>query len=74
VVFEPFLKESMQPEIRAYLDLEKFKVFIISFGNLIGNDYSLCFPIEDLYSSLLDAFDDSKRMVAEDTPRCRKGS
>jgi len=40
---------SLNPLIRAYLDLDKFKNFSIEYGNLFWNDYDLCFPIADLY-------------------------
>ena len=69
--FEPFLSRSMQPEIREYLDVDKFKAFSISFGNLIWNDYALCFPIEDLYYGSISAVGDFQSMVAEDAPECR---
>lgn len=47
--FEPFLKESRNPLIRAYLDPEKFAGFSIKHGDLVWGDYDLCFPIADLY-------------------------
>lgn len=47
--FEPFLKASRNPAIRAYLDPEKFSHFRLEYGDLIWDDYDLCFPIEDLY-------------------------
>ena len=65
VDFEPFLAGSVQPEVRKYLDLDTFKGFSISFGNLVWNDYDLCFPIGDLYSSEIIAHGISERMVAE---------
>jgi hypothetical protein len=34
----------------------------------------LCFPIEDLYSGQLAAFEGSERMVAEDAPEYQTGS
>jgi hypothetical protein len=47
--FEPFLKASRNPAIRAYLDPEKFSHFRLEYGDLIWDDYGLCFPIADLY-------------------------
>ena len=55
VDFEVFLKEADQPEVRKYLEIEKFKGFTITFGNLVWNDYDLCFSIEDLYSDSIQA-------------------
>ena len=56
VDFEGFIQESDQPEIRKYLDVELFKGFTITFGNLMWNDYDLCFSIEDLYLGNIRAF------------------
>jgi len=47
--FEPFLKASRNPAIRAYLDPEKFSHFRLDYGDLVWDDYGLCFPIADLY-------------------------
>ena len=48
--FEVFLKESLNPMTKAYyLDIEKFKAFTIQYGDLVWNDYEMCFPIGDLY-------------------------
>ena len=44
VDFEPFLKRSIHPEIRKYLDLDLFKQFRIVYGQLDWNDYDLCSP------------------------------
>ena len=49
VDFEPFLKESRNAMIRAYLDPEKFSHFRLEYGDLVWDDYDLCFPIADLY-------------------------
>ena len=49
VDFEPFLRHSLNPMIRAYLDVENFKQFSVEYGDLQWNDYDLCFPIADLY-------------------------
>ena len=68
VDFEAFLRGSAQPEIRKYLNLELFKVFTISYGNLMWNDYDLVFPIMDLYSGTIQAFGRSQSMVAEGDP------
>ena len=47
--FESFLKQSTNPHIRKYLAIEKFTGFQIKNGDLVWNDYDLCFPIADLY-------------------------
>ena len=49
VDFAPFLSNSLNPLIRKYLDLELFKQFTLTDGDLYWDDYDLCFPIADLY-------------------------
>lgn len=63
VNFKPFLDKSRHPDIRAWLDSEKFSSFRIEHGELVWGDYELCFPMIDLYfndlehnSHVLDAF------------------
>lgn len=49
--FEPFLRRSRNPMIRAYLDPRKFADFRLEYGNLMWDDYGLCFSIADLYEN-----------------------
>jgi hypothetical protein len=49
VDFEEFLKSSHHPSIQKNLNLELFKKFEISYGDLHWNNYDLCFPSYDLY-------------------------
>ncbi len=49
VDFGPFLRQSLNPLIRKYLDKDMFKQFTVENGDLFWNDYDLCFPIADLY-------------------------
>jgi hypothetical protein len=49
VDFGPFLRNALNPMIRKYLKLDNFKNFTVEYGDLIWNDYDLCFPIADLY-------------------------
>ena len=51
VNFEPFLRKSLHPEIRSYLNLEKFTQFRLEYGDLVWGDYELCFPVKDLYAN-----------------------
>ena len=53
VNFEPFLKNSLHPEIRKYLKKERFKNFSIENGDLMWGDFDLIFPIVDLYENQL---------------------
>ena len=47
--FLSFLKNAKNPMTRKYLDKEMFKNFSIEYGDVIWNDYEMCFPIWDLY-------------------------
>jgi hypothetical protein len=47
-----FLESTQNPVTRKYLDINLFKDFTIEFGDLIWNDYELCFPIIDLYENI----------------------
>jgi hypothetical protein len=49
--FEPFLRNSRNPMIREYLEPEKFANFKVEYGDLVWDDYGLCFPIADLYEN-----------------------
>jgi hypothetical protein len=53
VDFEPFLRNSLNPLIRKYLNLDDFKQFSVEHGDLFWNDYDLCFPIADLYRGVI---------------------
>lgn len=54
VDFKPFLARAVHPDIRAYLDLQRFAAFRIEHGELVWGDYELCFPIIDLYQNQLE--------------------
>jgi len=47
--FGPFLRNAAHPDIRKYLDPQKFEGFTIDGGDLVWNDYELCFPLGYLY-------------------------
>jgi hypothetical protein len=49
--FGPFLRGSRNPMIRAYLDPKKFANFRLEYGELVWDDYGLCFPIANLYEN-----------------------
>lgn len=34
---------------KKYMDKDKFKDFTIEYGDIVWNDYELCFPIWDLH-------------------------
>ena len=51
VNFEPFLQKSLHPEIRSYLNQDKFTQFRVEYGDLVWGDFELCFPVKDLYAN-----------------------
>ena len=50
VDFEPFLRKSLHPAIRRYLDKRRFKRFSTDRFHLHWNDFDLVFPTADLYA------------------------
>jgi len=46
--FEGFLRKSNNPMIKKYLNKDAFKSFTIEHGDIMWNDYEMCFPIWDL--------------------------
>ncbi len=52
--FYRFLSESLNPMTRKYLDLEKFQAFYLEHGDIVWNDYELCFPIWDLHEGQIN--------------------
>jgi hypothetical protein len=53
VDFEPFLLKAKHPEIKKYLDLNKFQNFTFNYGHLHWNDYDLSFSNDDLYTGCI---------------------
>jgi hypothetical protein len=51
--FEDFLKSAKNPMIRKYLEMDRFRSFSIEYGDIVWNDYELCFPIWDLHEGLI---------------------
>jgi hypothetical protein len=60
VDFKPFLVGAQHPEIRAFLDMDKFNAFRVEDGDLVWGDYALCFPIGDLYRNRIASTSDDK--------------
>ncbi len=54
VDFKRFLSDSAHPDIRAWLDPDRFSRFRVEYGELIWGDYDLCFPMIDLYMNSID--------------------
>ena len=49
VDFEPFLKNSLHPDVKKYLDQRQFSRFSVKDGELMWGDFDLIFPLADLY-------------------------
>jgi len=47
--FEDFLKTARNPMTKKYLDKDMFKGFSIEYGDIVWNNYEMCFPIWDLH-------------------------
>ena len=47
--FSDFLNKARNPMTKKYLDKNLFKRFSINYGDIIWNDYEMCFPIWDLH-------------------------
>jgi hypothetical protein len=54
VDFKRFLTDSAHPDIRAWLDPDRFSGFRIEYGELVWGDYEMCFPMIDLYRNKID--------------------
>jgi len=72
VDFAPFLQQA-HPELRKYLDEKEFIQFSVEHGNLVWNDYEMCFPIEALYTGNLTASGSELLKVAEEPEEYKAG-
>lgn len=51
--FEKFLLSSANNMTKKFLNKSLFKDFSIQYGDIVWNDYELCFPIWDLHQGQL---------------------
>lgn len=47
--FSGFLKNAKNPMTKKYLDKKLFRNYSIEYGDIIWNDYEMCFPVWDLH-------------------------
>ncbi len=47
--FKAFLSEAKNPMTKKYLNKHAFKKFRIEYGDIIWDDYTMCFPIWNIY-------------------------
>jgi hypothetical protein len=45
MLFSGFLKNARNPMTRKYLDEKLFKGYSITHGDIVWDDYEMCFPI-----------------------------
>jgi hypothetical protein len=55
VNFFNFLNSSTNPDIKSFLDINKFKSYTLKNGELMWGDFDLLFPIQDLYRGQISA-------------------
>lgn len=53
IYFGDFLLKAKNPMTKKYLNENLFQQFNILYGDIVWNDYELCFPIYDLYQGKL---------------------
>jgi len=51
--FSEFLNGAKNPMTKKYLNKELFKNYSIEYGDVIWNDYEMCFPIWDLHEGTI---------------------
>ncbi len=51
--FANFLQGAKNPMTRKYLEKDLFRSFKIEHGDIIWNDYEMCFPIWDLHEGAI---------------------
>lgn len=47
--FSEFLQNARNTMTQKYLDKHMFKNYSIKYGDIVWNDYEMCFPIWDLH-------------------------
>jgi len=47
--FSNFLQNARNPMTRKYLDKQLFRKYSIQYGDIVWNDYEMCFPVWDLH-------------------------
>ena len=51
VDFENFLRKAKNPITQKYLDKKLFSSFSLEYGDIVWNDYEMCFPVWDLHEN-----------------------
>ena len=72
--FGPFIRNSMNPETRRFLDEKAFMQFSLRQGNLVWGDYEMCFPVADLYEGSIGYVKQSGQVLAVAEERAAYGT
>lgn len=51
--FFNFLSTAKNPMTRKFLDIHLFEKYSIKYGDIVWNDYEMCFPIWDLHEGMI---------------------
>ena len=51
--FVKFLEKARNPMTKKYLDKKLFKSYSIEHGDILWNEYEMCFPVWDLHEGII---------------------
>ena len=51
--FGHFLENARSPMTKKYLDKKLFQSYSIEYGDIIWNEYEMCFPVWDLHEGVI---------------------
>lgn len=51
--FGDFLEKAKNPMTKKYLDKKLFQSYSIEYGDIIWNEYEMCFPVWDLHEGII---------------------
>ncbi len=51
--FGRFLENAKNPMTKKYLDKKLFQSYSIEYGDIIWNEYEMCFPVWDLHEGVI---------------------
>lgn len=51
--FLPFFKNAKNPMTKKHLDKKLFQSYSIEYGDIIWNEYEMCFPVWDLLEGVI---------------------
>ena len=51
--FAGFLEKARNPMTKKYLDKKLFKSYSLEHGDIVWNEYEMCFPVWDLHEGII---------------------